>query len=393
VRLVLLLLALLLAAPAALAAPPPPAGKARKGKGAAELPREAAVGQLELVATFETNMPTGVTVSQKGRIFVTFPRWGDRVPFSVAEVRNGQPVAFPDAALHREDGPPADVIVSAQSVVVDPADRLWVLDTGAPNFGEPKPGGPKLLGVDLTSNRVVKTLRIPEGVALKNTYLNDVRFDLRRGSEGLAYVTDSGAGGIVVVDLASGKSWRRLSGHPSTQPDPGFFPLVEGQALRVREPGKPSAPFRIASDGIALSPDGKRLYYMALSSRRLYSVSADALADADMPEEMVAQTVREEGAWSTADGLTSDTQGRVYFTNWEHNALLRSERDGTVSTLAHDARLLWPDTLELTADGWLYVIANQLHRQARFHGGKDLRQPPYSLFRVKTDGAPVRLAR
>jgi hypothetical protein len=39
---------------------------------------------------------------------------------------------------------------------------------------------------------------------------------------------------------------------------------------------------------------------------------------------------------------------------------------------------------------YLYVTANQLHRQARFWGGQD-RQTPYSLFRVRVDAPPVLL--
>jgi sugar lactone lactonase YvrE len=52
---------------------------------------------------------------------------------------------------------------------------------------------------------------------------------------------------------------------------------------------------------------------------------------------------------------------------------------------------LWPDTLSLAADGYLYVTANQLHRQARYHSGRDLRRKPYSLFRIRIDSQPVLL--
>ena len=55
---------------------------------------------LETVATFTGPMPTGVTVSRRGRIFVNFPRWGDDVPFTVAELVNGKAVAFPDAGIN-----------------------------------------------------------------------------------------------------------------------------------------------------------------------------------------------------------------------------------------------------------------------------------------------------
>jgi hypothetical protein len=50
---------------------------------------------------------------------------------------------------------------------------------------------------------------------------------------------------------------------------------------------------------------------------------------------------------------------------------------------------LWPDTLSVASDGYLYAIANQLHRQPDYHNGKDLRQKPYSLFRVAIDAKPV----
>ena len=55
-------------------------------------PTDRVIGQLETVATFNGPMPTGVTVSHTGRIFVNFPRWGDEVPFTVAEIVHGKAV-------------------------------------------------------------------------------------------------------------------------------------------------------------------------------------------------------------------------------------------------------------------------------------------------------------
>jgi hypothetical protein len=59
----------------------------------------------------------------------------------------------------------------------------------------------------------------------------------------------------------------------------------------------------------------------------------------------------------------------------------------------HDSRALWPDTLSLAADGYLYFPANQIERQAVFHNGQDLRQKPYVLFRVKVDGSRIQAHR
>jgi sugar lactone lactonase YvrE len=160
-----------------------------------------------------------------------------------------------------------------QSVVVDPTGtRLWIVDTGSISFGPISPGGPKLIAVDLKSDQIVKKITFPSAVALSTSYLNDVRFDLRRGSQGMAFLTDStsnGPNGIVVVDLASGKSSRPLHDYPSTKPDPAFVPFVEGEILQLRLPGKPPAKFAVGSDGIAISPDGKTLYYSPLTSRHL----------------------------------------------------------------------------------------------------------------------------
>src|SRR5215218_10983802 len=102
------------------------------------LPADEPEGVLEAVAHFDGAMPTGVTVSHQGRIFVNFPKWGDDVQFTVAEVRDGRAVAYPDEATNRTDpNDPAAALVSVQSVVVDPADRLWILDTGSPMFRPP----------------------------------------------------------------------------------------------------------------------------------------------------------------------------------------------------------------------------------------------------------------
>lgn len=45
----------------------------------------------------------------------------------------------------------------------------------------------------------------------------------------------------------------------------------------------------------------------------------------------------------------------------------------------------------VASDGYLYVNANQLNRQPTHQDGQDLRQKPYTMFRVGIDLQPVRL--
>ncbi len=420
-------------------------------------------GNLEVVATFNGPMPTGVTVSRTGRIFVNFPRWGDDVPFTVAEVVNGVAVAYPNAGVNDWPGrskpnPNAFTgdtgkdrfeftselsnqthFVNVQSVVVDPADRLWVLDTGAPKLKNIVPGGPKLVCIDLKTNQVIRTILLPPETAGTNSYMNDVRFDLSAGDagpqdpatmpgsmrhvdadkppqdpahpiaerapgkptpggdgiRGTAYITDSSSQGpnaIVVVDLATGKSFRRLNQHISTQGEPGFLMFAEGQPVYQTDPGKPAEPNLFAADGIAISADGKELYYCPISGTKLYGVSTAMLRDRTKSDADVASTVRIVTGKMPSDGLESDQAGNIYLSDPVTDSIhVFSTRTLLMTTLVHDPRLLWPDTMSVTDDGYLYVTANQLHRQPTMHNGVDLRQKPYVLFRTKIDSKAIRL--
>lgn len=125
-----------------------------------------------------------------------------------------------------------DKLLFIQSVVVDGKDRVWALDTGRPRINGTMinavtPGGPKLVGFDLNGTTIA-TITFPSTVVAADSSLNDVRFDLRGG--GFAYITDSSPQrpGIVVVDLASGASWRHLDNHPSVSPESGFIPFHNG---------------------------------------------------------------------------------------------------------------------------------------------------------------------
>jgi len=46
---------------------------------------------------------------------------------------------------------------------------LWILDTAEPGFSSPVAGGAKLVAVDLTSDKVVKTIVLPSSTVLPTT--------------------------------------------------------------------------------------------------------------------------------------------------------------------------------------------------------------------------------
>lgn len=351
----------------------------------------------EVVHKFSGAMPTGVAVSHRGRIFVCYPRWGDPVKATVAEIVHEHEVPYPSATMNmngKED--PGNKLVSVQSVYVDPDDRLWLVDTGSVKFGPVLPGGAKLVCMNLNNNEVLRTIPIKSPAIHETSYLNDIRFDLRKGKRGYAFLTDStdkGPNGIVVVDLDTGESWRRLNNHPSTKADPNFIPVVEGEKLMQRPKSKPPQKLKMGADGIAISPDGVSLYYCPLISTHLYSVSVDALVDRSLTDEQVAATVKDLGEKGASDGLETDSERNLYFTDYQNNLIKSGPPSTNYDTIVKLDKQWWPDTLFVATDGFVYFTANQLQRQPMFHEGKDLRVKPYLLMRVQAAGRPVMTGR
>jgi sugar lactone lactonase YvrE len=191
---------------------------------------------------------------------------------------------------------------------------------------------------------------------------------------------------VIVVDLSSGAAWRRLDGAASAHASDDFVAEVEGEPLMHRPAGGGNAtPMRGHTDGIALSPDGKMLYYSALRRREIWGVSCDALADRNVNEQQVEATAKKIAVKTSGnDGLLCDAQGRVYSTDYEDNSIRRwtpgDDPKQPGELIVQDERLLWPDAMWIH-DGYLYVTSNQLHRLPGYHRGRDVRQPPYVLFR------------
>lgn len=336
--------------------------------------------RLEQVATFGHQV-TGVAVGERGRVFVNFPRWTEDAPVSVAEVLPGGVLRpYPDGAwnawrnVRRDELDPADHWVCVQSVVADGRGSLWVLDPAAPAMMGPVPGGPKLVRIDLASNRVVQAIRFGQDVAIPGSYLNDVRFS----PDGrLAFLTDSGQrGALVVVDLASGAARRVLDGHPSTQPERGVTVETDGRTLRYPD----GRDVRIAADSIALSGDGAWLYWKPLMGTTLYRIPSAVLATRGLAGQDVAAAVQSYGQVGPTDGFWigrgSDT---LYVTSIEDNAVkardLGQGATGGLRLVARDPRLRWPDSFAQGPDGALYVTSSRIQDSAWFRRDAPLALP------------------
>jgi sugar lactone lactonase YvrE len=241
-------------------------------------------------------------------------------------------------------------------------DRLWILDTGralTPNntLVPASPGGPKLVGVSLSNDSVIQTIVFPPTVAYADSYLNDVRFDLRpeltASGGGVAYITDSsseGRNGIIIVDLGTGESWRHLNGIPEVRSERGFVPYVWGTPLYyIPGPGLPLTYTPLGADGIALSADGTELFWGPVGGRTLYSIPTERLRDQSLHSELLAQAaVQNRGERGVSDGFETDTNGYIFAGNMEQEAIsFYNPKNASTTLFVRDPRINWVDTSKL----------------------------------------------
>ncbi|KAJ8128893.1 hypothetical protein O1611_g4740 [Lasiodiplodia mahajangana] len=356
--------------------------------------------KLEVVHAYYGQWPTGL---DKSNVYN-----GSNNVFQVGEHTSlTQEVAYPSLEINHPPGgainytttPPTsanyqDYLIGVQSVVIDASDRLWILDTGRVQSPDgvllsSSYGGPKLVGVDLNTNKVFKTIVFPPDVAYADSYLNDVRFDLRAGvtksGQGIGYITDSSSQGrnaIIVVDLGTGESWRHLSLTNSVRSESQFISFIWGQPTYDIEGSSPQTTNPTGSDGIALSADGERLYFGPFASRYMYSVPTARLRDRSPKSELLAQqSVVNHGQKGASDGFETDSNNMIYVGNNELNSInIFNPANGTVSPFVRDPRINWVDTMSTATDGYLYFTSNQLLEAEKIR--------PFGLFRAPLpDGA------
>jgi sugar lactone lactonase YvrE len=226
--------------------------------------------------------------------------------------------------------------------------------------------------------------------------LKDLRVDLGRGDAGTIFITDNAPNAeeaLIVVDFATRRVLRRLTGHVSMLPPPDAVMFAGSEPLMISAPNGKRRPFAAGLNRLAISPNGNELYYSAFTSRRLYSIDAKSLADPKLSDHDVARTIKDLGEAGISSHLETDMEGRIYISDLEHDAIIRRSPERNLDTVVADSRLMWPDTTAIASDGFIYVTSSQHDRRVQFHDGLDLRKRPFALYRAPTGSRPVMLGK
>ncbi|MBW0448303.1 hypothetical protein EN871_21605 [bacterium M00.F.Ca.ET.228.01.1.1] len=323
---------------------------------------------LREIASF-AHQVTGVAVADDGRLFVNFPRWTEDAPISVGVLTpDGDVRPYPDDRWNswrnakRDQMDAAQHWVCVQAMLCDTQGNLWVLDPGAPAQSFVVPSAPKLVRIDLATNRVGQCIAFDFDIAPQGSYLNDIRVS----ADGrIGYITDSGTqGAIVVVDLVTGNARRVLDGHPSTQMDATV--TVHAGGVPLRRPDGRGVEF--SADGIALSRDGRYLYWQAVKGKTIYRVPTEVLEDASLSADEAGNRVEKVLEHGPADGLHFDRHGRLLITAVEQHAIKVWDGE-TLATLLHEPGLIWPDTMAEGPDGSIYLTDSRIPEMNWFKPG------------------------
>jgi sugar lactone lactonase YvrE len=332
---------------------------------------------LELQFSDDSYQLTGVAISKQGRLFTNYPLWPGPHKYSLVEVlANNEVKPFPNEEMNTwkdgDDGKKKWVCV--QAVYIDDTDAMWVVDPACPFMEQVYDNSHKLVKINLQTDEIEKTYSF-EGVASDKSYINDVRVDTKRG---FAYLTNSNEGGILIVDLHSGKIRQVLQGHYSVKSDPNFKFTIEG-----KEFSKKGEPAKMHSDGIALTPDGEYLFYKPLTDNKLYRIKTEYLRDENLSANDLEGKVEDLGAYMTTDGMICDRKGNLYLGNLQESSIVRISSELELTTIIKDERLIWPDSYSISDDDYLYISCSQIQKQPDYNEGKNNRTMPYTIYRLK----------
>ncbi|WP_244018558.1 SMP-30/gluconolactonase/LRE family protein [Novosphingobium organovorum] len=336
-----------------------------------------ALPPLEVAAVSPDFLCNAVALTRDNTMFLGLPRWlgMDGTPSLVRVDEHGALHSFPGGEWNawQAGKDPRNALVMVNGIHIFADDTLWVVDQGTADRKLTMAGAQKLIQFDPTNGKALRILRFGPDILPEGAQMNDLRIHDNR-----IYVTDSGRGAIIVHDLDTGKTLRRLSGKAPVMEIPGEWLMsAPGHPLEDANGVKP----HVQCDMLELTADGQWLYFCTPTGP-LRRVSTKALWDTRLDEDALAGQVETVTTLPTLMGTTMDSLGNFYYTDITTRRIMVLTPGGKQLVLAQDQRLVDGDAMFISADRHLYMPCPQTERLAVFNQGKNGLQPPWQIFRL-----------
>ncbi|CAG9863668.1 unnamed protein product [Phyllotreta striolata] len=316
----------------------------------------------------ENSVLTGMEITDD-RIFLAMPRLRSGVPAVLSTIPRNTPggsspilQAYPDWSMHgaATGNYNCSGLISVYRIRTDSCNRLWVLDSGTVNtledFTVVCP--PKLLIFDIKTDQIVRTVVFPKEVVRPVSVFTNLIIDESlqgKCDSAFVYISDTVAGGIVVYDGATDRTWRFSD--PSMFPNPDHATIsIVGERFTLMD----------GVIGLAHSPQLATLFYQPVASDRIFSVPTSALTKGP-PAEFEEFPVRVAGRKSS-QGLPlamNERENVLYFSPFSETSLaswnvLTNEQEilaSDPSVLQFVAEIRWK-----SEDGSVYLLVTRFHK-------------------------------
>ncbi|MBZ6065367.1 hypothetical protein LA374_03950 [Aeromonas schubertii] len=330
--------------------------------------------ELTVAASSHTHNWNAVAPRADNTLFAAAPRWTrSRGPQLVWIDQAGDEHAWPDRQWNSWTlGQPAARHFININAIRRIGDQLWVVDTGAPDFGgKPLPQGAKVVVFNIATGNTDRIYYLGPEIAGEHSYVDDVRIKGRH-----AYLTDAGWPGLIVLDLESGAARRVLTDSPSTRASDKA--IWAGNNVVLTPDG---SLLKVNADPLELSPDRQWLYYGPLNGP-MYRIPTRALDNPALDDAALAKQVEVWFDMPPTGGTAMGKDGTFYFSDLEQSALKRRLPDGRIETVIQDERLHWVDAPVIDDQNVIWMPVPQMDRVSLFQGGKNRTRWPVEILKL-----------
>jgi sugar lactone lactonase YvrE len=307
---------------------------------------------LETVFQF-TLAPSGVTLAPDGTWVLGVNQSEKPRLRAVRITKSGEVTPFPSEKMSLGDASVATPLDAVESLQVDQAGLIWLLDNGRRSEIPPK-----VIGWNDDKQRVQQVLYLSPPAIVAGSFASDIVVDTESSNLFISDPANGANAAIIVLDRATGINRRCLQGHPSVVPDPSV-------TLSTTRTGKETKRL----DGTALVPHGgvrslvmdrksQWLYFAPVQSRFVYRLPIALLRDPGVSDAKLASAIERYAGKPAAASLTIDAKNNLYVGDIQGRAIGVIDPDNReYRVLSSDARLLWPDGLCFGQDGKLYFYS------------------------------------